>query len=406
MTFIYPPKPRFILFKFHPLRNIIVAILFFPFFNIESTTPHKKKININEWGTLFQKADILEREKMLIDFFEYAFEPQSPNRNSTLKRLKQLQNIVKNVTWSKEDREIKKALEKIVNDEVILIDAAIGMNLPEWVGTVPSDYLTGDNIAFLCKHRTFKINGYSSYFVPFDPKQVKPGDSVFVVTNYLDLYFDVYHKEISVPYVLVTNNSDFPVPGKFAPFLNDPKIIAWFGINLDDTKHDKLHPLPLGIRNHGYNREPINYMDQIIISNKSLTKKNLLYINFTLNHQERHDAINTFKYKPWCTIVMTKKSQTDYYKDVAQSKFVLSPRGDGLDCWRTWETLLIGSIPVVKHSSLDTIYAEFPIVIVNDWAEVTEEYLEKKYLEFAEKTYDYNKLFASYWADKINSFTK
>jgi hypothetical protein len=382
-------------------KLMLIVTCFVPFFSLIS---NKKAIDVDEWGTLWYKASLPKREKMLIDFFEYAFEPVAPNRRITLGRLKQLQKIMNSSQWNKDELKIKKALEKIVNDEVILIDAAIGMNLPEWCGTVPSEYLTGDNIAFLCTHRTFKVNGYSSFFVPFDPKKVKTGDSVFVVTNYLDLFFDVYHKEITEPYILVTNNSDFPVPAQFSRFLDDEKIIAWFCINPDDTKHSKLHPVPLGIRNHGYGREPINYMDSIITNNKSSSKKTLLYINFTLNHQERHDAIKAFKNKSWCTIISTKKDQTEYYKDVAKSKFVLSPRGDGLDCWRTWETLLLGSIPVVKSSGLDPVYAEFPIVVVNDWSEITEEFLEKKYDELSKKSFDYNKLFAPYWGYRINSF--
>ena len=35
--------------------------------------------------------------------------------------------------------------------------------------------------------------------------------------------------------------------------------------------------------------------------------------------------------------------------------FILSPRGNGLDCHRTWEALLLGCIVVTKTSTLDPI---------------------------------------------------
>lgn len=398
-------KSHPILFKFKASYKFIVTAIILCFSRFDLIETQREIINIDDWGNLWHTASVHAREKMLIDFFQYAFEPVAPNRHHVLARLKQLQRIVNTSPWDIKDFEIKKAIEKNVNDEVILTDAAIGMNLPEWCGTIPSRHLTGDNIAFLCSHRTFKVNGYSSVFVPFDPQQVKAGDSVFVVTNYLDLFFDVYHKEIPHPYILVTDNSDFPVPSKFGHFLDDEKILAWFCINPDGTKHSKLHPIPLGIRNHGYGCEMPDFMDKIIMSCRGLAKKNLLYVNFTDHNQERHDALRALRNKRWCTFA-SNRNQPDFYKDVAQSKFVLSPRGDGLDCWRTWETLLLGSFPIVKHSPLDDLFAEFPVVIVQDWSEITEEFLKNKYEEFSKNTYNYDKLFAAYWGDRINDLNK
>lgn len=396
-------KQRLILF-FKVPSKIILAIACMLMLNVFANGNNNQAVNMHEWASVWHKADLCTREKMVIDFFHYAFQPVAPHRSAVLARLKQLQSIACNSSWSMHDHELQKALEKIVNDEVILIDAALGMNIPEWCGTRASRYLTGDNIAFLCSHRTFKVNGYSSYFVSFDPVQVKAGDSVFVVTNYLDLFFDVYHKQIMCPYVLVTDNSDFPVPGKFGKFLDDEKILAWFCINPDGTQHAKLCPIPLGIRNHGYGLESIDFMDHVL-PYRALAKKNLLYLNFTDHNEERHQAIGALKNKSWCTVA-SNRSQADYYKDVAQSKFVLSPRGDGLDCWRTWETLLLGSYPIVKHSPLDSLFFEFPVVLVDDWADITEELLQTKYAEFSQKNFDDNKLFAAYWGNRINSFPK
>lgn len=43
--------------------------------------------------------------------------------------------------------------------------------------------------------------------------------------------------------------------------------------------------------------------------------------------------------------------QRDHYRDVAESMFVLSPSGLGFDTYRLWETLLLGSIPIVESNA-------------------------------------------------------
>ena len=91
-------------------------------------------------------------------------------------------------------------------------------------------------------------------------------------------------------------------------------------------------------------------------------------------------------------------------EDLASSKFVISPRGNGLDTHRIWEALYVGSFPVVKTSSLDPLYADLPIVIVQDWTDVTEEFLNQKYLEFTSKTYLYDKLYTDFWFNWINTY--
>ncbi len=402
-------KNYFIFIKFINLKNnfFIIRILFLFLLNVNFITifsQGNKIIDINRLSNEWPTASIDKQEALLTEYLNYALQPSAPNRHTALERLRQLQSVVKKFGFNTQNSSLKQTLETIVNQEVILVDAAIGMNIPNWCGTISTSYLTGDNIAFLCKHRTFKVNGYSSFFYNFDPDNVKYGDTVFVVTNYLDLFFDVYHKQIKESYVLVTDNSDSPVPAKFSNFLEDEKILAWFCINPDETKHEKLNYIPLGIKNHGYGGEEPNFMDKML-GYKGLSKNYLLYINFNLNHQDRHDAIHFFKDKAWATKT-SRKSPHEFFKDIAQSKFVLSPRGCGLDCWRTWEILLLGSIPIVKHSPLDKLFEEFPVLIVNNWDEITPEFLEIKYKEISEKTFDYNKLFAEYWGRRINSLFK
>jgi len=87
---------------------------------------------------------------------------------------------------------------------------------------------------------------------------------------------------------------------------------------------------------------------------------------------------------------------------MGHAKFVLSPPGNGLDCHRTWEVLYVGSIPVVISSTLDPLYVGLPVIIVDSWEEVTEDFLERKYIEITNKQHNMDKLYLGYWIDFIN----
>ncbi|CAF3730979.1 unnamed protein product, partial [Rotaria socialis] len=68
------------------------------------------------------------------------------------------------------------------------------------------------------------------------------------------------------------------------------------------------------------------------------------------------------------------KLRTPFYQyldDLGNSRFVLSPPGNGLDCHRTWEALLMGAIPIVLSSTLNSLFSGTPTIIVSTWEQVT-----------------------------------
>jgi len=93
------------------------------------------------------------------------------------------------------------------------------------------------------------------------------------------------------------------------------------------------------------------------------------------------------------------------WRTQSQYCFVLSPHGNGLDCHRTWEALVLGCIPIVKTSKLDALYAGLPVLIVQSWAQVTAELLQQTMKEFKNKPFHYERLRLAYWVNLINSYT-
>ena len=77
----------------------------------------------------------------------------------------------------------------------------------------------------------------------------------------------------------------------------------------------------------------------------------------------------------------TKVSRIDLWREKTRYAFVVSPHGNGLDCHRTWESLVLGNIVIVKRSSLDPMYEGLPVVIVEDWREITSDNLRRWHAE-------------------------
>ena len=88
-----------------------------------------------------------------------------------------------------------------------------------------------------------------------------------------------------------------------------------------------------------------------------------------------------------------------------QAKYILSPPGNGFDCHRTWEALIVGTIPIVKSSCLDALLSDLPVLIVDDWPVVDEQFLHMRYEQMKQLFYTdgIKKITYDYWEEKIKS---
>jgi len=93
----------------------------------------------------------------------------------------------------------------------------------------------------------------------------------------------------------------------------------------------------------------------------------------------------------------------DTWKNMIQYTFVLSPFGNGLDCHRTWEALLCGCIPIVRSTVFYELFEGLPVLIVENWEDITLTLLKKTVYEFKLKhlnnQFNYEKLKLSYYTN-------
>lgn len=260
-------------------------------------------------------------------------------------------------------------------------------------------YISGDAFRDHCDYVFDETNRY----IPVH--EMKEGSTIFVKTDLVGQFFSEYHLQIPVRYIVVSHNSDHPAPGPHAEYLNDDKIIAWFSQNVEKASHPKLHPIPIGIENRYNGHGDPEHLNNARRRIPGIKKSYLAYLNINIDTypKERQKVYDLFRHKDYVK-APSPKPYKDYLYDLAGSKFVFSPRGNGLDCHRTWEALYMGAYPIVRTSSSDEMYEDLPVLIIKKWADVDEEFLEKSYKQLSKKTYNAEKLKARYWLNFIDSF--
>jgi hypothetical protein len=97
-----------------------------------------------------------------------------------------------------------------------------------------------------------------------------------------------------------------------------------------------------------------------------------LLVAFSLhtNPIERSAALSAARRVPGVKIIDNFIYPYEYLKLVSQSKFVLSPPGNGPDCHRTWESIYLGAVPIVYKSAWPFRDFNLPVAQVSDWNEV------------------------------------
>ncbi len=269
-------------------------------------------------------------------------------------------------------------------------------------------YLSGDTWRFFADFRL-------STEETFEPSLVQEADTIFVEYDLLPIFQKEYLPLIQHRFILITPNcesgTDNPQPGRFASMLQSSKIAAWFVQNIDQAPSKRLIPLPIGLANQVWPSGQISTFHPMASQAPPFASKQrdiFLYVNFRIetNRYERESCLHYFEAMPLATIESPSKSFQEYLKDLSRAVFTVSPPGNGKDCHRTWEALLMGSYPIVLYSSLNPLYENLPIVIVHYWEEITEEFLKTKLEEFQQRSFHLEKLYAPYWFQKIFEIQK
>ena len=262
------------------------------------------------------------------------------------------------------------------------------------------------------------IRGLSSY----NWTNLYEGCKVYICSSAIPS-FKLIIETINCKFILVTGDCDeccatdlFPSDSEFKIFIENPKIIHWFSQNLV-TSHPKMTKIPIGLDYHtmvtsdmwGKSISSLEQESILYTMRNSVLpfyeRKPIIYSNFHFNiytkyAKDRLDAIsqipkNLIYYEP------SKIDRYETWTKQSEFAFVASPHGNGLDCHRTWEALCLGCIVIVKTSPLDDLYSDLPVLIVQEWSNITESLLLKTIENFKNSNFLFEKLTLEYWMNKI-----
>lgn len=141
------------------------------------------------------------------------------------------------------------------------------------------------------------------------------------------------------------------------------------------TKSSNINSVPLGINPNFI--ENNDYRESLIGIHKKTNLENLptrfILSNFdcSTNYKARKPAVESLSRNPLVTRI-PRIPVAEIIETTADFLFTISPPGAGPDCYRTWESMVSGSIPIVLHSETPVFDCKFPIWRIEDWKDLNE----------------------------------
>jgi hypothetical protein len=230
---------------------------------------------------------------------------------------------------------------------------------------------------------------------------------------------------IAVPFVIISAMEDTTFPNEMNiqninTIKNNINFKHWFAINKIIPNDSFFTTIPYGldywtVQNRDFFGETRHssieqdlVFSSIIENTVHFTKRiNKIFANFHLHltdirHGGWREKISSIIPSNIIYFQNEKIIRRDSWKKMSEFSFVLSPCGNGFDCIRTLEALCLGCIVILRKCELDiSMYNDLPILVVNEYNEITEELLNNTLNEYSTKKFNYEKLKMKYWINEV-----
>lgn len=186
---------------------------------------------------------------------------------------------------------------------------------------------------------------------------------------------------------------------------------SWIGPNAKWASPHILNPLqsnglciPIGV-------EELSLMSNGLVKNLDfkVEKSEFVLVGpFASTHKTR-SSFQNWNGNDLISVLTDRLNPTDYASISSQYRFVVCPRGNGIDTHRFWETLYRGSIPIVEISEWAIYFQshDIPMVIVKNFDEIlswSEEYITSVWRNISKNPIEIKSLWPEYWFDLIRNF--
>jgi hypothetical protein len=249
------------------------------------------------------------------------------------------------------------------------------------------------------------------------------GGSVYVCSDALQNLEQEHLEKIKTPFVLVSGDSDLHLDERFFQqgfaqrLLANPMLERWFAQNLSWLSHQKLKQLPIGLDYHTMWEKPGAWamtvqtglaqerqLLEVLSKAPAFQNRHLTcYCNFqfSLDRGDRQSAYDLLS-RDACIFELNPIPRLSTWQRQSQCMFVASPQGVGPDCHRTWEAIALGCAPIVKRSTHAELFKDLPVVLIDNWGDISRDFLASKAAELSTKKFNYNKLFMHYWRQQFS----
>lgn len=182
-----------------------------------------------------------------------------------------------------------------------------------------------------------------------NPKQNRKNLSnakfIFCQSDLLQDFLDQYGAQMRAK-VLICGNSDFNFSSSPESMPKSVKLCLLQNLNFDS---DFFRLLPIGLENlslavNGFTKFHQDPSQPTTRLNKVLAGP------FSPTHAEREYLLHEFASDSRFDFLDMRLDPNEYQEILALYKFVLCPRGNGIDTHRFWETLYKGNLPVIMDS--------------------------------------------------------
>ncbi len=239
------------------------------------------------------------------------------------------------------------SFEQTVSERgVNLITAASGCHLAAWVFQGGSDESGFD--CHLVPGDILDIGGYhaSQHLDPEAASQIQSFDTIYVNTKGLSDFVETILPYITSPIILLVGQHRnviqlIPVETEVT-LLNSSRIARIFSQNLGyyfrEPLHPKLAPFPYGIQPHPW---PIEFLSKAIWRRQNET-------NYRKTKGIMHGYLSKTNPKRDSIPSGPRLNYTEYYDEIARHRFIFSPDGDRPECYRTYEAIGLGTVPITE----------------------------------------------------------
>lgn len=203
-----------------------------------------------------------------------------------------------------------------------------------------------------------------------DTQAVRDASVIFISNHNLERFLEEYGRS-SRPKVLILGDGDRDWSS--FDFPSNPGLKRVFLQNLMVPETDRVKMLPIGIesRKYGKNGMPWMYWRSMV----SRQKKEGIYFGPLGNTHPVRDKLNNlelheFESSGFALRHSTRMSAFEFAWRSSEWTHVATPRGNGQDTHRFWETLYRGSVPIVVSDqwSLNLQNHGIPFQEVSSWS--------------------------------------